>query len=159
MVVLARVGEAGAVGDVMQEVAVAAARGADKVRDPSKAASWLYRLAVNSALQHRRSAGRRRKLIDRYRDRAFAAEQQFAADPLDWLLAEEQRRLVRRALASLPPRDAEVLLLKHTQDWTYAELAGRLGASESAVVGRLHRARKKLRAALRVVDPTLAEAN
>ncbi|MEM6799017.1 MAG: RNA polymerase sigma factor [Planctomycetota bacterium] len=163
LVVLARLGEAGrgradAVEDVMQEVAVAAARGAGGLRDVSKAAAWLYRLAVTAALQHRRSAGRRRKLIDRYTQRTAISEDDPAAiDPLDWLLAEEQRQMLRGALAELPPRDAEVLLLKYTQDWSYAQLADQLGVSESAVEGRLQRARKKLRAALRRHEPWLAE--
>lgn len=160
LVVLARLGgpdRAAAVGDVMQEVALAAGKGADRLRDASRAAPWLYRVAVAAALQHRRKAGRRRKLIDRYRQR-LPTEPAFADDPLDWLLAREQRELVRRALASLPPRDAEVLLLKHTQDWSYTQLADHLGVGVPAVEGRLHRARKKLRAALRRVDPSLAEA-
>ena len=61
-----------------------------------------------------------------------------------------------RALAVLPRRDAEVLLLKHTQDWTYRQLAERLGVSEAAIDGRLQRARAKLRRALVAADPTLA---
>lgn len=157
MVVLARLGEPGAVGDVMQEVALAAGKGADKLRDPSRAEAWLYRLAVTAALQHRRRAGRKRKLIERYRERVAPVEASAEIDPLDWLLAEEQRRLVRQALASLPPRDAEALLLKYTQDWSYQQLAKRLGVSESAMEGRLHRARAKLRAALRQADASLAE--
>ncbi|MEM8866154.1 MAG: sigma-70 family RNA polymerase sigma factor [Planctomycetota bacterium] len=158
LVVLARLGESAAVGDVMQEVALAAGRGASKLRDPSKTAPWLYRLAVTAVLQHRRKAGRRRNLADRYQQKITPADLAVEADPLDWLLAEEQRGLVRRALASLPSRDAEVLLLKYTQDWSYAQLAEHLGVSESAIDGRLQRARKKLRAALRQADPSLVEA-
>lgn len=159
LVVLARLGEPDAVGDVMQDVAIAAARGAGRLRDPSRAAAWLYQIAVSQSLEHRRRAGRRRRRLEAYRQQradrdAWAPPEN---DPLDWLLAEEQRRLVRRAIAALPPRDAEMLLLKYTQDWTYAQLAERLGVSEPAAVGRLHRARAKLRAALRREDPTLGQ--
>lgn len=160
LVVLARLGEPDAVGDVLQDVAMAAARGADRLRDPSRAAAWLYRIAVSKSLEHRRRAGRRRRRLEAYRQQRVDrnAWEQADDDPLDWLLAEEQRQLVRRAIANLPPRDAELLLLKYTQDWTYAQLAERLCVSESAAVGRLHRARAKLRAALRREDPTLGEA-
>jgi RNA polymerase sigma-70 factor (ECF subfamily) len=48
----------------------------------------------------------------------------------------------------LSPRDAEILLLKYTEDWSYRELAAHLGISESAVEARLHRARGRLRAAV-----------
>lgn len=155
-VVFARVGEPAAVADVMQQVAVEAARGVDNLRDAAKLGPWLYRVAVTAALQHRRQTGRRRRLHER-----FAAERQPTEhdhrqpDPLDWLLAEEQRELVRRALAELPPRDAEALLLKHTQDWSYQQIADRLGVSRTAIEGRLHRARKKLRRLL--ADQTEAD--
>jgi RNA polymerase sigma-70 factor (ECF subfamily) len=67
------------------------------------------------------------------------------ADPLAWLLADERQKLVRTALARLPARDAEILLLKYGEDWNYHEIAERLGIGHSAVEARLHRARKRLR--------------
>jgi RNA polymerase sigma-70 factor (ECF subfamily) len=66
-------------------------------------------------------------------------------DPLGWLLADERRTLVRRALARLPARDAEILLMKYAQDGSYHDIAARLGCSHSAVEARLHRARGRLR--------------
>lgn len=158
LVVLARLGEPQAVPDVMQEVALAAGRGARTLRDTDKAPAWLYRLAVNAALQHRRKAARRRRRVGDYRERRaarHAGEPATQADPLDRLVALENRQLVRKALASLPRRDAELLLLKYTQDWTYAKLADRLAVSEAALVGRLQRARARLRSALRKEDPSL----
>jgi RNA polymerase sigma-70 factor (ECF subfamily) len=77
-------------------------------------------------------------------------------DPLDWLLADERNALVRKALERLPKRDAEILLLKYTEDWSYKQLAERLGLSTSAVEARLHRARQKMRRVLTAADPTLA---
>ena len=74
---------------------------------------------------------------------------------MGWLLADERRRLVRTALARLPRPDAEILLLKYTEDWSYADLADHLGITQSAVQARLHRARKRMRhelAALEVVE-------
>ena len=56
--------------------------------------------------------------------------------------------MVRAALQRLPRRDAEILLLKYTEDWSYRELAAHLGVSESAVEARLHRARTRLREAM-----------
>jgi RNA polymerase sigma-70 factor (ECF subfamily) len=146
-VVLARVGEAAAVDEVFQEVSLAAVRrGPD---DPAKVAPRLYRLAVLQSLQYRRKQGRRRKLVDRYADRnlPFDADTR-EADPLDWRLAAERRRLVRAALRRVAARDAEILLLKYTEDWSYRQLAEHLGVSHSAVEARLHRARGRLRSEL-----------
>ena len=67
------------------------------------------------------------------------------ADPLDWLLADEQIKLVKLAIGRLAPRDREILLLKYTEDWNCREIAAHLGVSESAVTSRLNRARKRLR--------------
>lgn len=156
-VILARVRDFAAADDVMQDVAAAAVEKGHQLRDPARVAPWLYRLAVVAALQYRRRQGRRRKLMDRFAERypptaADARER----DPLDWLLANERQKLVRKALERLPNRDAEILLLKYTEDWSYRELAERLGLSESAVEARLHRARQKMRRALVQLDPILA---
>ena len=158
-VVLARVGEPAAADDVMQEVAVAAVEKGHQLRDPASAAPWLYRLAVMAALQYRRRMGRRRKLIDRYSERRPPTDNDTREiDPLDWLLADERKKLVRRALGRLPQRDAEILLLKYTEDWSYRELAEHLGLTTSAVEARLHRARQKMRRALAKVDPSYSAA-
>jgi RNA polymerase sigma-70 factor (ECF subfamily) len=155
-VILARVGEVAIVDDLMQEVATAAVEKGHQLRDPASAAPWLYRLAVVAALQYRRRQGRRRKLIDRVAERQPPTDSDTReVDPLDWLLANERRALVRRALARLPKRDAEILLLKYTEDWSYRDLAKHLGLSTSAVEARLHRARQKMRGALAAVDPSL----
>jgi RNA polymerase sigma-70 factor, ECF subfamily len=155
-VALARVGDPHDADEVLQEVALAAVEHGRRLRDPVKVAPWLYRVAVVAALQYRRRQGRRRKLVDRYARRFEPTESDSRAiDPLDWLLAEEEQSLVRQALARLPARDAEILMLKYTQDWTYRQLAEHLGLSTGAVEARLHRARHKLRRLLAASDPSL----
>lgn len=72
-------------------------------------------------------------------------DREVAADPLDWLLASERRQMVRVAVERLAPLDAEVLLLKYTENWSYDEIAKHLGVSHGAVESRLHRARQRLR--------------
>jgi RNA polymerase sigma-70 factor (ECF subfamily) len=148
-VVAARLGEAGAVDEVMQEVALAAIRQKAPISDASKVAPWLYRLAVMQTLMYRRKTGRRRKLTQRYADRFQPTERDTrVAEPLDWMLADERQALVRKALAGIPKRDAEILLLKYTEDWNYKQIATHMGISESAVEARLHRARKRMRGEL-----------
>jgi len=148
-VVLARVGQQGAVDrsaidEVMQEVALAAVRQQAPLADANKVAPWLYRLAITQALLYRRRLGRGRKLSARYAERQSELRIE-SREPLDWLLADERRELVRDALTNLSRRDAEILLLKYTQGWSYAQLAQHLGISHSAVEARLHRARQRMR--------------
>ncbi len=156
-VALARVGTSAAADDVMQEVAAAAVEKGHQLRDPASVAAWLYRLVVVGALQYRRRQGRRRKLIERYADQFSSSNRDSRErNPLDWLLADEQKTLVRKALEQLPRRDAEILLLKYSEDWSYRQLAEHLGLSTSAVEARLHRARQKMRRVLHRLDPSLA---
>ena len=154
-VICARLGEAQAVDEVMQEVALAAVRQQSPLADASKVAPWLYQLAVRQSLLYRRKQGRRRKLVDRYAHRHPTGHGARQPEPLGWLLDEERRRQVRQALRRLARRDAEMLLLKYTEDFSYKDLAERLGISLSAVESRLHRARQRLReelAALQAVE-------
>jgi RNA polymerase sigma-70 factor (ECF subfamily) len=175
--VLARLGERQAVDEVMQEVALAAVAQRAPLSDPSRVGAWLYRLAVRQVLLYRRRRGRQRRLEDRYAElRGVVAGNEIGSrhgdrhalapvptpepDPLAWLVLDERRHLVRAALGRVARRDAEILLLKYTEDWTYHELAVHLGISESAVEARLHRARRRLRevlAAARVTEVEVSE--
>lgn len=141
-----RLGERQAVDEVMQEVSLAAlaTRG---VVDPARVAGWLYRLAVRKSLLYRRARGRQHRLTDHYA-RKIREEGASPPDALGWLLLDERTALVREALATLPARDAEILLLKYTEHWSCRDLAGHLGQTEAAIESRLHRARAKLRDAL-----------
>jgi RNA polymerase sigma factor (sigma-70 family) len=156
MVALARVGDASAADDVMQEVSVTALEKGHQLRDPTRVAGWLYRLVVVAALQFRRRQGRRKKLLDRYALREPSADGVARErDPLGWLLADERKAMVHQALKTLPPRDAEIMFLKYSEDWSYQQLAEHLGLSVSAVEARLHRARQKMRQQLCKLDPSL----
>jgi RNA polymerase sigma-70 factor (ECF subfamily) len=144
--VFARLREREGVDEVMQAVAVAAIEQRAPLLDLSKAAPWLYRLAVWQSLLYRRRAGRQRKLSATYAEQVVMREvPRPTSTPLSWLLSDERQRLVRTALTRLSRRDAEILLLKYTEEWSYRELAAHLGISDSAVETRLHRARARLR--------------
>jgi RNA polymerase sigma-70 factor (ECF subfamily) len=155
-VALARVGDAAAADDVLQEVSLTALAKGYQLRDPTRVAGWLYRLVVVAALQYRRRQGRRQKLLDRYANRLPSSDADSREpDPLAWLLADERKSMIQQGLAKLPPRDAEIMLLKYSEDWSYQQLADHLGLSVSAVEARLHRARQKLRQVLTKIDPSL----
>jgi RNA polymerase sigma-70 factor (ECF subfamily) len=142
--------------DAMQNVCTAAVAGASRLKDRQRVGPWLYRISVVEALQYRRKAGRRRRLHDHYAGSGAVPSEWSDNDPLAWLLAEEAQHLVRQAVWRLPPRDAEILLLKYTEDWSYRQLADHLGVSTSAVEARLHRARGKLRNELAALAPETA---
>lgn len=136
--------------DVMQDVAVAAVRNWATLRTTANAKAWLYRLTVRAALMHRRSLGRARKRIreavetyrDRHGNREYGGQQ---TDPLGNLLAGERFVELRQAIARLPVKDIEMLLMKHVDDCSYQEIAQRMGVTPGVVQMRLFRARSKLR--------------
>jgi len=68
--------------------------------------------------------------------------------PLEVLLEDERARIVREALSTLAPLHREVLILVEYEDLDLATVAEIVGAEVGAVKVRLHRARRKLRAAL-----------
>jgi RNA polymerase sigma-70 factor (ECF subfamily) len=157
-IVLARVREPQAVDEVMQEVALAAIRRPPMLDDVNKVGPWLYRVAVAQSIRYRRGRARQRHGLARYAERCDdngdGRDVDEFADPLRLLIAEERRQIVEQALGRLPGRDAEILLLKYTEHCSYRQLSERLGISESAVDGRLQRARVRLRRELASLDLT-----
>lgn len=142
-VVSSRLGEADGIDDVLQEIGLAAARADLRPDREEKVAPWLYRVAVKQCLARRRSAGRRRKFLDKLVRTKRTHEA--SVDPLEWLIREERQEHIREAFARLPDLDRQVLLLKYTEHWTYQDLATRLGVSVDTIEYRLLRARKRLR--------------
>lgn len=90
-VIFARTGEAQAVDEVWQEVALAAVEQRAPLADPAKAPGWLYRVAAVLSIRHRRQQARRRQRLAR-----LAAEPNgrpsTGDDPAEWLLRKERRQ-------------------------------------------------------------------
>ena len=150
-VIGARTGEPQAVEEVWQQVALAAVEQRWPLGDAAKAAPWLHRLAVVAAARYCRQQGRRKRALAGL---ARAGDRPDATDPLGWLMRAERVDLTRQALARLEGRDAEILLLKYGERWSYRQIAERLGISEKAVDARLLRARERLRQQLLALGVT-----
>lgn len=154
-VIAARSGDFEAVDELYQDVALAVLKQNPQVPDGS-VAPWLYRVAIRHALLHRRRLGRARRMQCNLVARRTTSTEE-APDPLTWLLSDERQQLVRRAIQQLSTKDAELLLLKYTEEWSYHELADHLGVTHSAVEARLHRARQRLRAELAALEVVEAD--
>src|ERR1700722_7730748 len=109
----------------------------DRARGTPRA--LLFTIARNAALDELRRR-RRRGLRPLSEDEPLA--QDHTADQIELL---ERREPVRVALATLDPREREIVLLKFHGQLPNAELARVLGISESNVGTRLHRALTRLR--------------
>ncbi len=100
--------------------------------------AWLFSIARNAALDELRQR-RRRSRYDLGED---PPDDRVSPDPLEDV---ERRASVGDALASLPLRERELVLLKFHGQLSNGELARALGISESNVGTRLHRALTRLR--------------
>jgi RNA polymerase sigma-70 factor (ECF subfamily) len=103
--------------------------------------AWLFGIARNAALDELRRRARQAALVVDPQDPQ-------ALDALDASTADAERRAaVRAALATLEPRERELVALKFHAGLSNAEIAKVLGVSESNAGTRLHRAVTKLREA------------
>jgi RNA polymerase sigma-70 factor (ECF subfamily) len=132
--------------DVVQEVYLRAYRALGRFRGDAGFSTWLYRITANCAATHRSRAVRHRHLpID---DDVIVIDSHPGSDPERLSEAASLRRELETALAALPPRLRAVVVLRDVYDLPHGAIAAELGISETAAKVRLHRARKKLRAAL-----------
>lgn len=123
--------------DATAEVFLTAWRRLEDVPEGDAARVWLYATARRVIANQRRSHRRRVALQERLTHEA-APE----AASID-----REETFVRGALLSLAPRDREVLLLAEWEGLSAAEIAGVIGCLTVTARGRLHRARRRFRAA------------
>lgn len=112
---------------------------------PDDVRGWLGAVSHNLFRDERRTSSRRRLLLQRRAPESTVSDPPPAPD--DRLLRDERRAGVRAALASMPSRDRELLLLRH-EGYSYRELAAALGIMESSVGTLLARAKAMFRRAL-----------
>jgi RNA polymerase sigma-70 factor (ECF subfamily) len=67
-----------------------------------------------------------------------------------WPVGGDLRELLRRAVAELPTRSAEIFTLRFFEGLTNPEIAGALGISSITVAVTLHRTRRALQKKLRM---------
>jgi len=105
--------------------------------------SYLHRAAINAALDivRSRAASRTSPLEDV--ETSLSASANEAPDRIHD--AEEIRDEIRKALAKMSPKSAEVFVLRYFEGYGNHEIARMLGASRSTINVILHRTRQRLR--------------
>ncbi|AOI96398.1 RNA polymerase subunit sigma [Burkholderia sp. LA-2-3-30-S1-D2] len=128
--------------DVAQETFLRIWNHAPRWRDgEARFDTWLHRVVLN--LCYDRLRGRREEPVDALPD---------MPDPQPEPAAHAELRSrdarVREALAALPPRQREALVLQYYQDMSNVEAANLMGITVDALESLLARARRNLRAQL-----------
>ena len=142
--------------DVVQEAFLCAYRDLGRLKEPERFAGWLRGIVRNVSLHALRDVEQVRALAKE----AGATAQPFDAAPRPDEAAEaaERGEIVRQALGRLSENHREAVSLYYVDGLSYADIAGFLEVTETAVQGRLQRARAQLRKELKMVQETFKDA-
>jgi RNA polymerase sigma-70 factor (ECF subfamily) len=166
-------GDAAEAEDLVQQVFIKAYENAGKFRGDAQVSTWLYRIAVNAALERRRrrrtigiddvhplgsdalapTANLEAETRSGWSHRPAMAGADFDADPE---LAVERSSIQERlnaALEELSPSQRLAFVLRHWEGMSIREIAEVLGAAEGTVKSHLFRAVRTLRVQLADLTP------
>jgi RNA polymerase sigma-70 factor, ECF subfamily len=166
--VLAATQSAADADDVAQETFLLAYRRLGSFRGAASFKTWLLKIAWNQAINRRRAATRWWQRIVDVADADSGAcgsglasgsgvvsgsvasgFSQAAPTPEALAGAGELRRAIRHAIAALPRKLRDALLLAQSGEYTYDEMAAMLGAPAGTIKWRVSEARRTVRASLR----------
>jgi RNA polymerase sigma-70 factor (ECF subfamily) len=140
--------------DVVQEVFLKVFRKIGSFRGQSSLKTWIYRIAVNEASNHRRSCRRHRGReveIEPVREETAVTGQLLVdrcQSPYEQAAGAEMRRQVEEALTRINPDFRAAVVLRDIDGLSYEEIADVLEVSLGTVKSRILRGREALREAL-----------
>ena len=131
--------------DCLQEILIEIATSIQGFRAKSELKTWMYAIAKRVVFRTRRQIVKRRvakikALDENLSDRNSSLEQQGDTK----LLSAERQGLILDAVASLPPRQREAVMLYYYEDLSVKQAAERVGCSSGTLKTHLHRARNRL---------------
>ena len=140
--------------DVMQETFIKVYQSIHTFRQEAAFETWVYRIAVNEALNFVKRRERRREsplstTEESEYDPSVLHKVEMANDPQINAEKTELRHWVTKAVNSLSLKHRTVVILHELEGLTHAEIASILNCSEGTVRSRLHYARKQLRTLLK----------
>ena len=141
--------------DTAQEVFLKVFRKIGSFRGDSSLKTWVYRIAVNEARNHRRWFGRHKR-----QEVGLETDQESGLSYGDWLqdtsrspfevtLDHETAELIEAALAEVNPTFRAALVLREIEGLSYEEIANVMNCPIGTVRSRIFRAREAIAAELR----------
>ena len=157
--VLGMLGDTSDAADAAQEVFLKAFKGIRHFRQGSSLKTWLYRIAIREALNHRRWFKRHLQKnisIDAEPDDGCAPIEieDLCATPFDRLAAQEIQTVVQGALQQVPDVFRSAVILRDLEGLSYEEVAEVLDVSVGTVKSRILRGRRALK---EILEPLLGE--
>lgn len=137
--------------DVLQEVFIKIFRNVSTFRGDSSLRTWIYRIAINEAYNHRRWTFRHRRGetgLEETFDGSETREKPLkdrGESPFEFTMNREAQSLLEEALSTLNPAYRSVLVLREVEELGYEEIAEILQISLGTVKSRIVRGREALR--------------
>jgi RNA polymerase sigma-70 factor, ECF subfamily len=139
--------------DLTQEVFIQVHESLPYFREQSEISSWIYRIAVNKALDFIRRQKRKKRFAQV--TSLFGSEEAkegivpaASSNPHQELEQREQKQILKRAIDSLPENQKTAIILSKYEGFSNKEIASIMSLSVSAVEALLHRAKKSLHSQL-----------
>src|SRR3984893_17465173 len=156
--ILSMLGDVADAADGTQEVVLKAFRGIRHFRQGSSLKTWLYRIAIREALNHKRWFKRHNQKnvsIDAEPEEGHNAIEieDLGATPFEQMAAHEIQVAVHQALQEIPEVFRGAVILRDLEGLSYEEVAEVLECSAGTVKSRILRGRRALR---ELLEPLLS---
>jgi RNA polymerase sigma-70 factor, ECF subfamily len=141
------VGDYDAALDLTQEVFIKVYNSLSRYRSEFKFSTWIYKIAHNTAIDHLRRHTVRDQIMTTGGDgtRSEIAVESRRLTPEQESEREERRSEIESVVQSLPAAYRELIVLRHSHDLSYDEIAEVTGLPLGTVKNRLFRAREAMR--------------
>lgn len=129
--------------DIVQEVFIKLFRSIKNFKGKSRLSTYLYRMAVNTAIDHVRKAGK--PVVSSLEgEEGFQPAEEPEKRPDRIFLYKELEGKVNEALGKIPADQRMVLILREVEGLSYQEIADSMKCSIGTVMSRLHYGRKRM---------------
>jgi len=141
------VGDYDAALDLTQEVFIKVYNSLSRYRSEFKFSTWIYKIAHNAAIDHLRRHTVRDQILTAGIEgtRSEIVIESRRLTPEQESEREERRSEIESVVQSLPPAYRELIVLRHSHDLSYDEIAEVTGLPLGTVKNRLFRAREAMR--------------
>jgi RNA polymerase sigma-70 factor (ECF subfamily) len=130
--------------DLTQEIFLKIFKSLDTFDRRANFQTWLVSVSRNLCIDHYRSVRKEREIIDRGIDANDLSPPSLDGGPLAALEQRDRVELLRVALAQLPKTLRMAVVMRDLQEFSYQEIADRLGLPEGTVKSRINRGRTEL---------------